>query len=176
MTDAAPVVRIEDKGMRSPVEITGWKIGFGTSERDESLAWADIEIYRLAAGGYLTHRIGYSLVYHTAETHCMTREHKQKGDPATVDDLPDEAVPCPRCTPAPPQLLDDDEPIRFEFPRHTFDSCDTAAKAVEALTVIRRRDGSPPSVRYSGPVKDALAEAAQNDEAFMKIAATAIQI
>jgi hypothetical protein len=176
MTDAAPVVLIQDKGMRSPVEIRGWLIGFGTSERDDSLAWASIEIYRLEAGGYMTHRIGYSLLYHSAGTTCMTRGREQKGDPATVDDLPDEAAPCPRCRPPRPQDLDDDDPIRFEFPRHTFDACDTAERTVEALTVIRHRDGTPPSVRYSQPVRDALAEAAQNDPAFMEINARTIRI
>lgn len=164
MTDAARVIRIFDKGMLSPVEIRGERIGFGTSEREDSLKWAEIEIYRLDEGGYMTHRLGYSLVYHRADTWERTAAGGQPGNPATVDDLPDEASPCKVCRPVPPQALGDDEEIRYEFPRHTFDSCKTAAQVIERLTVIRSRDGDPPSVRFSGPVQSALREAAERDE------------
>jgi hypothetical protein len=171
MTDAgasAPVIRIADKGMRAPVEIRGERIGFGTSQRPESLAWATIEIYRLADDGYFTHRAGYSRVYHTADTACRTRNGDQKGDPATVDDLPDDAEPCPRCKPDPPVDLDDGQAVRYEFPRHTFDACDTPEMVVERLTVIRHRDRTK-SVRYSQPVKDALRDAAFRDAAFARM-------
>jgi hypothetical protein len=172
MTEAsasAPEIRIFDKGMRAPVVIRGERIGFGTSERDESLAWAEIEVYRLDAGGYLAHRIGRSLVYHRADTWCRTRSGGQPGDPATVDDLPDEAEPCEDCKPKDPQRLGDTEEIRYEFPRHTFDGCPTPEKLIEALTVIRGRDGSPPSIRFSYPVKTALRMAAERDEALYAV-------
>lgn len=168
MTEASasvPVVRIADKGMRAPVEIRGFRIGFGTSEEQEKTAWAEVEIYRLAAGGYLTHRIGYSLKYHTADTRCLTNRGQQKGDPATVDDLPDDAVPCEICRPAPPEYLGDEEQIRYEFPRHRFDGAETPAQVESHLTWYRNNDGTK-SVSYSQPVRDALAQAAQNDEGF----------
>lgn len=168
MTEASasvPVIRIADKGMRAPVEIRGTRIGFGTSEEQEKLAWAEVEIYRLEAGGYLTHRIGYSLKYHTEHTNCKVARGQQKGDPATVDDLPDDAVPCEICRPAPPEYLGDDEAIRYEFPRHRFDGCETPAQVESRLTWYRNKDGTK-SVSYSQPVRDALEQAAANDENF----------
>jgi hypothetical protein len=161
----AGTVLIADKGMPKPVEIHGKRIGFGTSRRPDSLAWAEIEIYKLHDGGYMTHRAGYSLTYHTADTRCLTRSNDQKGDTATVDDLPDDAEPCLRCQPEPPDYLGDKQAIRFEFPRHTFDSCDDASQVVDKLTVIHDRQHGR-SVRYSKPVRDALRDAAANDPAF----------
>jgi hypothetical protein len=161
------VVHIEDKGMPRPVDVHGRRIGFGTSKRPDSLAWAEIEIYKLADGGYLTHRVGYSLTYHTADTNCLVRGGDQKGDPAGIDDLPDDAEPCDICRPPDPEDLPDDAVIRYEFPRHTFDNCETPDDVVERLTVIRHRDHSK-SVRFSGPVKEALKDAAENDPAFRR--------
>lgn len=160
-------VTIADKGMIKPVEIHGARIGHGSSRRPDSLAWAEIEIYKLDDGGYMTHRAGYSLTYHTKNTRCMTRDNDQRGEPATVDDLPDDAEPCLRCRPEPPEYLPDAAEIRYEFPRHTFDSCATPEMVEEALTVIHHRDHGR-SVRYSKPVRDALREAQRNDPAFMR--------
>lgn len=166
-----PVTRIEGRGLRAPVEIRGWRIGHGSSRRTESLAWAEVSIYKLEDGGYLTHRAGYSLVYHRADTHCRTRNGDQKGDPATVDDLPDDADPCVKCRPPYPQNLEDGEAIRYEFPRHTFDACETPEQVIDRLTVIRHRDGTR-SVRYSQPVQDALRQAGASDSAFTRATGT----
>lgn len=164
------VVRVFDKGMKTPVEIIGGQIGFGTSRRDDSTAWADIRVYALDSGGYLVHRTGYSLIYHTAATRCTTREGVQRGIPASVDDLPDDAEPCQRCRPADPQRLPDGEGvIRYEFPRHTFDQCDTPEQVVDKLTRIRHRDKTT-SVQYSQPVTDCLDQCVRNDEAFAAFA------
>ncbi|HET9118325.1 MAG TPA: hypothetical protein VFN75_09695 [Pseudonocardiaceae bacterium] len=163
----AGTVRIEDKGMIRPVEIRGRRIGFGTSRRPDSLAWAEIEVYKLDDGGYTAHRAGYSLTYHTADTRCLTRDGDQRGDEATVDDLPDDAEPCLRCRPEPPEYLPDGARIRYEFPRHTFDNCATPEDVEQRLTVFRSREGGQ-SVRYSKPVRDALRQAAQNDPAFRR--------
>jgi len=167
MMTEADTVLIADKGMIKPVEINGVRIGHGTSRRPDSLAWAEIEIYKLRDGGYMTHRIGMSLTYHTAGTRCVTRDGDQRGDVATIDDLPDDAEPCLRCRPEPPEYLPERAVIRYEFPRHTFDNCATPEEVVERLTVIHHRDHGR-SVRYSKPVRDALREAALNDPAFSR--------
>jgi hypothetical protein len=158
-------VRIFDKGMAQPVTVPGVLIGKGSSRRDDSLAWAEIEIYKLEDGSYRTHRVGYSLTYHLADTRCTVRSGAQKGDPATVDDLPDDAEPCTVCRPPEPRDLGDDEPVRYEFPRHSFDGCADPAQVIEKLTVFRDRKHQQ-SVRFSGPVMAALREAARNDPAF----------
>lgn len=164
MTEGARAIRIFDRGMPAPVEFDGERIGFGTSERPGSAKWAEIEIYRLDGGGYMTHRLGYSLVYHRADTWCKTASGSQPGHPATVDDLPRNAQPCRDCRPNPRRVLKPDEPVRYEFPRHTFDSCKDAREVVAALTVVRGRDGQAPGVRFSGPVQAALRTASEFDE------------
>lgn len=163
MTEA--VVRIEDKGMARAVEIRGRRIGHGTSERPDSLAWAEIEIYKLDAGGYMTHRVGRSLTYHTYDTECRTASGQRRGGEATIDDLPDDAEPCSVCKPPEPVLLTDREPVRYEFPRHTFDGCADANQVVERLTVIHNRDRTV-SVRFSQPVRTALHDAVLSDKDF----------
>jgi hypothetical protein len=163
MTEAP--VRIEDKGMARAVEIKGRRVGYGTSQRLDSLAWAEIEIYKLDGGGYQTHRVGRSLTYHRSDTQCVTASGRQRGSEATVDDLPDDAEPCAVCKPRYPTELGDSEAIRFEFPRHTFDGCPDADDVVEKLTVIHNRDHTT-SVRFSQPVQAALHEAVLNDEDF----------
>ena len=163
MTDP---VRVFDKGMKAPVDINGALIGAGSSRRPDSSAWAEISVYKLDGGSYLVHRSGMSLVYHRADTPCTTREGRQRGDPASVEDLPDDAQPCPRCQPEDPEYLPDGNgTIRFEFPRHTFDQCDTPEQVVSKLTVIRHRDKSR-SVQYSQPVTDCLEQCARNDVRF----------
>jgi hypothetical protein len=159
---------IFDKGMRQPVEITGPRIGHGSSRRDGSPAWAEVEVWRLDGGGYLVHRIGCSLVYHRPDTGCVTRDGRQRGDPAGVDDLPDDAVPCPVCRPEDPEYLPDGEAtVRYEYPRHAFDGCDAPEQVAEKLTVIRHRDKTR-SVQFSQPVNDCLEECAANDPGFAK--------
>ncbi len=168
MMTESHVHTIFDKGMRSKVEITGTLIGHGSSRREGSPAWAEVEIWRLDGGGYLVHRTGWSLVYHTRDTSCETRDRRQRGDPAGVADLPDDAEPCPKCRPEYPEdLPDGDGVIRFEFPRHSFDGCDTPEQVAEKLTVIRHRDKTR-SVQFSQPVNDCLEECARNDAGFAK--------
>jgi hypothetical protein len=167
-TTAAPVV-IKDSGMRAAVTIYGRRIGFGTSRNEEDpVKWAEIEIYACEDGTFTVHRAGYSNVYHTADTRCLTREGRQRGRPARLDDLPDDAVPCTVCAPPYPDELGDDDEIRYEVPRHTFAQCENQVNCLDKLTVIRHRDGSR-TVQVSRPVRDALREAAQHDPGFRRI-------
>jgi hypothetical protein len=136
-----------------------------TTKNRRSRHWVEIEIYRLASGGYLIHRAGMSYVYHRADTSCTVKSGAAKGEPATVDDLPDEAVPCGACRPPYPEDLADDEQVRFEFPRHTFDKCETAAQVIEKLTTIYKPDGSV-EIRTPAPVRELLEYAAAADPEF----------
>ena len=167
MSEASVPIRLFDRGMRAPVEISGKRIGFGTSRNDDRLAWAEIEIYKLDDGGYITHRAGYSDVYHRLDTHCMTRSREQRGEPVRASELPSTAEPCERCRPPWPDELAGDTQVRWELPRHIFDSCTDPAQVVERLTVIRNPDRTK-SVRYSLPVKDALRQADTEDPDFTR--------
>lgn len=179
MTEASAgngVVRLQDLGMRAPVEIHGIRIGFGTSKTDEKEAWAEIEIYKLHDGGYMAHRAGYSDIYHTMSTRCETRSRDQKGEPVRASQLPRTALPCERCRPPWPEKLRPDDEVRWELPRHIFDSCNDPVQVVERLTVIRNNRDKTKSVRYSRPVRDALREAASVDPEFAAMSENAVNI
>jgi hypothetical protein len=154
------------RGRTRNTEIDGELVCEGVSTWNrKSRHWVEIEIYRLASGGFLVHRAGMSYVYHTATTGCTVKGGAQKGEPAFVDELPDEAVPCGACRPRYPEELGEAEEIRFEFPRHTFDKCDTPAQVIEKLTTIYKPDGTI-EIRESAPVRELLDKAAEADEEF----------
>lgn len=131
-----------------------------------SKRWVEIKLYRLDDGSYLVHRIGQSVVYHTAGTTCLTSVGRQSGDPAKVDDLPDEAVPCETCRPPQPWTLDSDDPVRYEFPRHTIDTCSTPAEVIKRLTTMRERRTRRATTVVSEPVRELLGNAARTDGRF----------
>lgn len=133
----------------------------------DSLRWVDIRLYRLDAGeGYLIHRQGCSVVYHTANTDCLTSTGEQSGYPGTVDDLRDDAVPCPVCRPVRPERLDGNDSIRFELTRHTLDTCSTAEEVIHRLTRMRERRSRRSTTFVSQPVRELLELAAADDQEF----------
>jgi hypothetical protein len=124
--------------------------------------WVEFELYALASGEWLIHRIGMSNVYHRPDTRCSTRGGWQSGDPAGIDQLPDDALPCVVCKPPYPQDLEDKPGVvRFEFPRHTWDKCLTPEQVKEKLTTARSASGSEASF-MSAPVNELLRSAAIN--------------
>lgn len=113
------------------------------STQRRSGRWFVLELYALADGGWLVHRTGMSVIYHRSDTLCQTRTGAQSGDPASVDDLPDDADPCTMCEPEYPEDLPDGKGvIRYEFPRHSWDECESPAVVKIRLTTVRSRDGS----------------------------------
>jgi hypothetical protein len=136
-----------------------------TTELDEETGrkrerWVTMELYLLDDGTWLAHRTGWSVIYHTRDTFCMTRAGRRSGDLASVDDLPDDAMPCPICQPAAPRRLPEGPGvIRFEFPRHSWDQCPTPELIKMRLTTVRSRDGGV-SEFMSEPVSELLRNAA----------------
>lgn len=157
-----PLIRIEDR--HQDTEFDGTRIA-GPVTSGNQPRWLSMTIYKAASGGYILHRVGMSVVYHEAETSCQTILGQKSGSPATIVDLPDEALPCERCSPPYPADLGDTEQVRFEFPRHTIDKCADARGVVEKLTTINPRGGQK-TIRISEPVGSLLAEAAAADPEF----------
>lgn len=152
-------VTIEDRG--EITEINGTNIGHSQTNSAVKPRWMTIDLYRLDSGGLLLHRASYSRVYHDNTGRCRTSYGRvPSGKPATVDDLPDDAEPCPKCKPADPEYLGDTETIRFEFARHTFDRCESAEDVLEKM---RRRDGSG---TYSEPSQSVIDQAREKDPEF----------
>jgi hypothetical protein len=137
-----------------------------TTEIDEETErkrerWVSMELYLLDDGTWLAHRTGWSVIYHRRDTFCVTRTGRKSGDLASVDDLPDDAMPCPDCQPLPPRDLPDGPgTVRFEFPRHSWDHCPTPVLIKQRLTTVRSRDGGV-SEFTSEPVSKLLRNAAE---------------
>lgn len=165
-------ILIEDR-FSPPQEFEGVQIGKSTSRRQASNSWVDMSAYRLADGSLLLHRVGMSLIYHTSPTRCVTYSGRPRGDVATIDDLPDDAVPCQACRPPHPLDLGDDEKIRFEFPRNTLDVCPGYPEMVTKLTTMHARDTNIRTTAVSEPVRDLLAQCAKNDPEFAAAVAAA---
>jgi hypothetical protein len=158
--------RVDRGKLKPPVEFTGELIA-ETRSASSDRRWVELKLYALEGGGYLVHRAGMSNVYHRAGTTCTTASGLQQGTPGTVEDLPDDALPCERCEPPWPEDLGDNEQIRYETTRHTIDRVDTPAEVVEKLTVYRNRRTGRREMRFSEPVQDLLAKAVANDPGFL---------
>jgi hypothetical protein len=128
--------------------------------------WPEFRIWRLAAGGYMAQRLGCSIVYHTAGTSCTTKFGKQRGSPATVEDLPDDADPCEFCNPPWPEDLGDDERVRFEFPRSQIRRFRNAPQVIKFFTTWKDPDTGDLITRVTKPVMALLETAAAADAEF----------
>lgn len=132
---------------RPPLEVHGENIASVSTRNPRYLGgplpdrWNTLALYELAESGqWLLYRQGLSVIYHRGDTSCTTRAGQQSGEPATVDDLPDDAEPCPRCRPPAPEMLADDEPVRYETPRISVNQAATPAGIVERLESTWSRD------------------------------------
>lgn len=135
--------------------------------RSQPDRWVEIALYELDGDeGWVTVRSGMSNIYHRDGTSCRTASGLMPGLPATVGDLPDDAMPCPACEPPFPQDLEDHERIRYEFPRITVDAARTPQDVVTSLTVYRSRKTGERRVQVSQPVAALLAAAAEKDPRF----------
>ena len=127
--------------------------------------WGENVVWRLDNGKYGVLRGSYSVLYHTEPTTCRTVTRAFSGQPATVADLPDDAVACPRCNPDWPEDLPDDAVIRYEFPRQSMDICDGPSQVITRLTAHRKHTGEQ-VVTVSEPVRDLIAQCRRADPAF----------
>lgn len=172
-----PQVRIENRFSVQTFdgELLDWTQTPGPPDRPR---WVEIYVYKLDNGtGYMLHRIGKSVIYHRADTRCTISDGRQSGDVAKISDLPDNAEPCDECAPPFPEDIGDDEEIRFEFDRHTFNRCATAARVIDKLTVYRSPSSgqgdedtgrSAKTSTVSAPVRELLEKLAAKDPAFAR--------
>lgn len=160
-----PAVKIEDRFLAK--EFDGTRIGNVSTRRHGIPRWADLEVYKMDDGsGWLIHRTGMSTVYHTAGTSCRTASGEQRGQPATTADLPDNPVSCGQCEPPWPEDLEADEVLRFEFPRHSFDTFTSPGDVVTFLTTIYNRRTRHTATVMSEPVTELLRQCRLNDPDF----------
>jgi hypothetical protein len=168
--EVPPVVTVRVEDRHSATEFDGDLIAEVSTRKPDSTRWVEIRLYHLAdEAGWLVHRVGQSLIYHQADgATCKTSTQRPSGDTATAKDLPAEAASCDRCQPPWPEDLAEDEKIRYEFPRHTIDRCETPAQVIRRLTVSHQRGSGMRSTMVSEPVSDLLRQAAENDPDFAR--------
>ena len=78
------------------LKFEGTLLGESTSWRHGSIRWIEFKLYRTVGGAYVLSRVGVSLVYHTSSCPLVDRYGLQEAD---VDNLSDNAIPCPECLP-----------------------------------------------------------------------------
>lgn len=76
------------------MEFVGVKLSHASTERDSSVRWTEIDIYRTQGGNYVIQTIGVSVVYHAPKSRCT-----KKGSEINGGLLPLDSEPCLRCRP-----------------------------------------------------------------------------
>lgn len=78
------------------LKFDGVLLAESSSWRPGSIRWIEFKLYRTAGGTYILSRVGRSLVFHTLGCPLTTKYGLPE---AAVDELRENAVPCPECTP-----------------------------------------------------------------------------
>ena len=142
------------------------------SKTNRQPRWIEFRLWKLDDGTYASYRAGMSNVYHRERTRCYRAKGGMAGEPATVDNLPDDAVPCRTCKPLFPDELADAKDqgqhirIRYETPRITVDFYATADAVIERLTTVNDPRKGITGTLISAPVADLFEQAARNDPEF----------
>lgn len=103
-------------------EFDGELLGEASSQRDDSIRWTEVRIYRAVSGKYIVHNLGCSDVYHVIGASCAS------GEIAKVE-ATDEFTPCPRCSPT----LDKSSRFALEVDRSNVTVTTSAQGVIEAL-------------------------------------------
>ena len=165
-----PLRRIKVRDGARVVAFTGVRLGFISSERQDSLRWTELSIYRTEGNLFIAHRVGVSCVAH--QSSCVVIEGKNL--PSVVDMKSDEFAledrrPCPVCR---PKILEevaiDPASIRGETDRHWAGVCDNAVSLLNALHTMRNGarslSGLASAVLNQAAEHDAQIDAAMNTE------------
>jgi len=170
-------VRIEDESV--VYEFEGERIAGPVSTRldpkDRQRArWMDASLYRKADGTYIFVQASISTVWHAPGGAA----HVRKPVRTSRDELPEKTVYCgvlpsrPGREQCPPMTLEESRrripaEVITEYPQYTVWSLPTHDAVIRRLTVARHRGaGGGSSAAVSGPMRELLAEAAENDPAF----------
>lgn len=136
----------------------GVKLGSSSTEKDDSLRWTEIHIYRTDGGNYVIERLGRSLIYHVRGASCDS-SHGMK---VRGTSLSEESEPCPSCKPLAPEDdgFDDDSVFSHETTMSSVEWVDRAEDVHDALSIYDKRRKV---TRISYVASQALQSAAAND-------------
>lgn len=169
-------VRIEDEDVI--YEFTAERIAGPVStrldDRDRQRArWMEASLYRKDDDTYVFTQVNFSTVWHLLAGTAHVR--KPLGTPRA--DLPDRAVYCgvlpsrPGREQCPVMTLPESRGaipplVITEPPQHNVWTLPGHDAVIRRMVLARHRDGSGTSASVSGPMRDLLIEAAENDPAF----------
>ena len=179
-------VRIEDEDV--VFEFDGERIAGPVSTRfdpknRQRARWMEATLWRKGDDTYVFEQVSISTVWHFPDG----ARHVRKPVTIARDDLPEKAVYCGVLPPrpgrgqCPPMTLEEswrsvpDRVVAEEVQRRIW-MLPGRDKVIEKMVLASRRDGSGTSAAVSGPMRELLAEAAENDPAFREAAKPVVQI
>lgn len=140
------------------IGFNGRELGRASTEKDDSLRWTEIIIYKTVGGKYVIERLGRSLVYHVPESSCDSGQ----GFPVLGKQLSDESEPCPQCRPKVPE----DEGFNPEWVfshERTISSAEVVDRPEELHDALSMYDKRRKVSRISHVASTALHVASSND-------------
>lgn len=140
------------------IEFKGRELGRASTEKDDSLRWTEIVIYKTDGGKYIIERLGRSLVYHVPESSCDSGQ----GYPVLGRQLSEESEPCPQCQPSVPEDSDFDPAWVFSHER-TMSSAEVVDRPEELHDALSMYDKRRKVSRISHVASTALHLASGND-------------
>lgn len=146
-TETSGVQTFHVRDTTRTLEFEGELLAHVTTESSNSPRWSVFDLYRLAddSDRYVLAITGRSVLYHVHDGDCNT------GVPTSVDKLPPDAEPCPRCEPFPfNKTIDALTMVDMEEDYHNVTVC--RGRAEVELKLKTRHDGtigilSRPAVR-----------------------------
>lgn len=141
---------VRDNGSR--LQFDGVLLAESSSKSDRP-RWVEFKLYRAATGQYVIERIGRSIQFHKYSCPIVERNRIHAVD---YDTVPSSYIPCPDCRPS----RIDPEGLFPEQDRPWFQTCDTAAGVVRALTRVDDNG----SRFLTNVVKDLLGDASKLDD------------
>lgn len=140
------------------IEFSGKKLGWSSTEKDESLRWTEIHIYKTNGGNYVIERLGQSLIYHVQGTECSQGHgYKIRGS-----NLSPESEPCPRCNPKVPEDSGFDAAQQFVH-ESRMSSAEVVERVDDLHDALSMYDRKRRVTRISHVAAQALQNAAAND-------------
>lgn len=148
----------------------GRLLGHASTERENSVRWTEIFIYKTDGGNYIVSRLGVSLVYHTGDSECTSMGTTIKGGRIRED-----AEPCERCNPAVPED-DHFDPEATFIAEKTMASSDVIEDATKVADSLSTWDRNKQMRRLSSVASEALHRAAGTDPELLHNILTTVHV
>lgn len=150
------------------LEFTGEELSHASTERDDSVRWTEIKIYKTQGGNYVIQTLGVSVVYHAEGSRCT-----KKGAETPGYKLPLDSEPCLKCTP-------DNDPGHDDHTIYIMERNLSSAKVVEDPKRIQEAmttyDNGRKVYDMSPVAKEALNQAAAKDPALLNQIITRVHV